>query len=342
MFKVLEVKNKKTWESFLSKPEIIFYPFFQSWNWGKVQEDLGFKVWRFGVYKKAALVAICQVVKVKAKRGHYLHLRHGPVLFPFDQSAFNSLLAYIKDLGIEEKTTFIRMSPVVKKEHANLEMLKKLGFLSAPMHNMDAEICWTLDITKPEDELLKEMRKTHRYLIKKASTLAIELVHTNPDSIGVDVDNFLNLYSHLSERRHFVPHKGLKEEFETFAKDGQAILLLAKYKHKIICGAIIAFVGNMAIYRHGASDEAYRNIPASYLLQWEAIKEAKKRGKTVYNFWGIAPTEAKNHPWQGLTLFKTGFGGKKEEFLHAQDLPLSPLYWKTYLIESITKWHKGY
>ena len=71
-------------------------------------------------------------------------------------------------------------------------------------------------------------------------------------------------------------------------------------------------------YHHGASSYAHNKIPASYLPQWTAIRDALKRGDRVYNFWGIAPgtlteegfkiSEPK-HPFGGVTLFKTGFGG---------------------------------
>jgi lipid II:glycine glycyltransferase (peptidoglycan interpeptide bridge formation enzyme) len=147
---------------------------------------------------------------------------------------------------------------------------------------------------------------------------------------------FMNLYKDLSKRKHFIPHKEVEKEFDIFTKDEQSLLFLAKYDSKIISGAIIDFVGDMAIYRHGASSSEYRNIPAAYLLQWEAILEAKKRGKKIYNFWGIAPENAKNHPWQGHTLFKTGFGGEREFYIPTMDLPMNIRYWKNYAIDWIS------
>lgn len=339
MLEIKEIKDKNVWELFLSKKEIIYYPFFQSWNWGDLQIESGHRIWRLGVYNGKNIVAICQIIDVKAKRGHYLHLRHGPVLLPFDQKVFDLLIEYIIVVAKKNKAFFLRMSPLLKKEHIDRIMLKERGFISAPIHNLDAEICWVLKISFSEDELLKNMRKTHRYLIRKAQDMNIEIVRTQKVS---DIDVFLQLYSKLSERKHFIPHSSLKEEFSIFSEDNQAVLFLAKYNKKIIAGAFIVFVENMAIYRHGASDVAYKDIPASYLLQWEAIKEAKKRGIKLYNFWGIAPTEAKNHPWQGLTLFKTGFGGEKVEFLHALDLSLNFKYWKTHFIDLFFRWKKGY
>jgi len=200
-------------------------------------------------------------------------------------------------------------------------------------------MCSILDIRKSEEELLKNMRKSHRYLIKKATVFNIEILKSKKIE---DVLMFTNLYKSFSSAKNFVAHKGIKEEIEILGKDEEALLFFAKYQNKIIAGVLIDFIGPLAVYHHAASDTEYKNIPANYLLLWEAIKEAKKRGKKFFNLWGVAPENAKNHPWSGFTLFKTGFGGERIEFLHAMDLPLSPLYWKTFLIDWITKKRKGY
>lgn len=334
MYKIQNIEDKKLWDDFLDKA-VDFYPLFQSWNWGEVQRRMGFDVIRIGIYSQKKLAGVCQIVNIPAKRGHYLHLRHGPAVLPFNHEVFKEIISYCSELAKKKGASFIRLSPVIKKETAPLFS----GFRAAPIHNMDAEICWVLDLDKLEDELLKNMRKTHRYLIRKSKDLNIKIIRTKKAS---DIDNFIYLYKDLSERKHFVPHKGVREEYEVFARDNQAMLFLAEYQGKIISGALVSFVGNMAIYRHGASDANFREIPASYVLQWEAILEAKKRGMKLYNFWGIASTDSKSHPWYGLTLFKTGFGGRKVELIHAMDLPLSLSYWKTYLIESYTKLRKGY
>jgi lipid II:glycine glycyltransferase (peptidoglycan interpeptide bridge formation enzyme) len=73
-------------------------------------------------------------------------------------------------------------------------------------------------------------------------------------------------------------------------------------------------------------------------LQWEAIKEAKKRGCVLYDFWGyVDPKKEPNHPWAGPTLFKMGFGGNAHEYVKTQDLPLSWKYLPTAFFEKVRK-----
>lgn len=340
MLEVKTVDNKEEWDKFiLSQP---YQPFFQSWSWGEIQERLGNKILRLGVYDpsthsvnsgqaSSGLVGICQVAKIKAKRGCYFHLRHGPLLSNFTKQ-FPRLLAQVIKQAKEEKMDFIRMSPLVEEK-------KFRGFRSSPIHNMDAENAWVLELNKSEEELLQEMRKTTRYLIKKGERSGLEVVKTSSQD---DLKAFLRLYQKTAAKHGFVPHQGIKEELEVFGKDNQAVLFLCRFKKRIISGAIVIFYGNQAVYHHGATDPKFEYLSPSYLLQWEAIKEAKRQGKKFYNFWGVVPPDKPHHPWQGLTLFKTGFGGHRVNFIHTQDLPLSLWYWKTFLIETIIRIRKGY
>lgn len=338
MYSFDKISNKKEWEALLTQPNSSgLYPFFQSFDWGEVEKELGDTLYRFGIFENKELVGVCSVIDVHAKRGHFLHVRHGPVFKKISEEILGETVHYLCSLAKEKHASFLRVSPLLLPTYAH--SFAKLSFLPAPIHNMDAEICWVLDIQKSEEEILKQMRKTHRYLIRKAMGMDIKIIQATDKK---EIDLFLNLYQNLSKRKHFVPHKGIREEFEVIQKENNAVLFLAYFENRVISGAMIVFTPEMAIYRHGASLQEYNHIPASYLLQWEAIREAKKRNKKLYNFWGIAPLDKPNHPWQGLTLFKTGFGGERQEFLHAQDLPITMSYWKSYLIEAIRKTLRGY
>lgn len=337
MRSLIEITDKEIWEDFLVN-EAPVSPFFQSWNWGDVQGALGNTIYRLGFYDENDLVGICLVVKIDAKRGRYFHLRHGPVLKDF-VNQIDTFVAEIKLVAKQHHVDFIRMSPVLPAVSFDMELLKKIGFRNAPIHNMDAENAWVLNVERNEEMLLSEMRKTTRYLIKKAQKLPIQILQTKQLE---DFEEFNTLYTITSKRHNFVPHRGMREELRIFGKDDEAVLFLAKYEERIIAGALIIFYGNQAIYHHAASDDAFRDIPAPYLLQWEIIKEAKKRGKELYNFWGVVPENKPNHPWRGLTLFKMGFGGERVDAIHAQDLPLSVKYWKTFAIETAWRIKRGY
>lgn len=326
--------TETSWNQFTDTEGI--WSFFQSFDWGEVQKKIGTEVIRFGVNSHNELLAVAQIFVTYAKRGTYLHIRQGPVIksrYTQNTELWQFILSYIQEIARKKKAWFIRLGPMFPNSDENKSFLLSFGCRPAPIHAMDGEYAWILDLSPAENDLLFAMRKTTKYLIRHAQKLGV-VIEKKPE-----ISDFLKLYEITSKRHRFVPHTGLLDEYRIFSAKNACELLLAKYEGQLLSGAIIIYYGKQAIYHHGASITS--KIPASYLLQWEAIKRAKKRGMTLYNFWGIAPSNKPNHPWKGITLFKQGFGGEVKEFLHAYDLPTSPLYSISYSIELIRKFKKG-
>lgn len=340
MIRIVEIKDKKTWEDFvLSQPQ---NSFFQSWAWGEVEKIKKQKtkiknLWRLGIYGHDGLVGVAQLVKVTARRGSFLHLRHGPIFREWKKEYFDKLIKEVKKIADKGKIWFLRVSPLIEDSIKNQDFFKKRGFRPVPLPGQDAETAWLLKLNRSEKELLAEMRKTTRYLIRKAQKLGVQVVEGKTEN---DFKKFFQLYQKTAKRQAFVPHHGIKEEWQTLGSQNLARLFLAKYQGKIMAGALIVFYGHQAIYHHSGSLET--NIPCSYALLWELIRQAKMAGKTIFNFWGVAPPTKPHHPWRGLTLFKTGFGGERREFIQAQDLPLSSLYWFTWGVETLRRINRGY
>jgi lipid II:glycine glycyltransferase (peptidoglycan interpeptide bridge formation enzyme) len=327
--------SKTQWEEFLTRhaPQSLF----QSWLWGEVQEKTGQRVLRFTILDGKQLVGIAQVFVVRARRGTFLHVRHGPIWKEQKKEYWQEFTSIIGPVAKKEGAWFIRVSPLIALSTDPPFSFLDLGFVPAPIHAMDAEHCWVLDIDKSEEELLMGMRKTTRYEVKRAQKMGVSVIRS--ENID-DLKKFYALYDETSKRHGFVQHEGLTEEFEVFAAEKKAVLYLASMDNQIIAGALILFYGNQAIYHHGASLSS--KVPASYLVQWHAFLEAKKRGLSLYNFWGIAPEDSLNHPWRGITLFKKGFGGRQLDYMHAHDLPISALYLIPKSIETIRRKMRGY
>jgi peptidoglycan pentaglycine glycine transferase (the first glycine) len=353
---IKEIQDKKIWEGFLEKFKE--KTFLQSFNWGEFNKRMGNKVWRMGIYEIPNsnfqipnLIACSLVIKILAKRGNFLFVPHGPIIkFQISNSKFQVLqflLEELKKLAKKEKCDFIRIAPILEKNEENEKIFKELGFREAPIH-IHPEITWELDISIPEEELLKGMRKTTRYLIRQAiKNKDIEILRSEKIE---DLKEFNKVYQETAKRHFFVPFSFdyLKNEFLAFKDDKQILIILGKYKGEIVSGGVFVFWQKIGFYHHGASSHKYPKIPVSYLMIWEAIKEAKNRGCEKFNFWGIAPLinsklqiPNSKHPWAGLTLFKMGFGGEKKEYIKTKDFPISKKYWLCYLIEKIRKKRRG-
>ncbi len=338
-----EINNKEIWENFLL--ECDEKTFLQSWNWGEFNKMIGNKIWRFGIFNGRDLISVVLVIKIIAKRGTFLFVPHGPNVnskFKIQNSKLlEALLEELKKIAKEENVSFIRVAPIWERNEENIRIFKNLGFRDSPIH-IHPEVTWELDINLAEEELLMGFRKTTRYLIRQAQkNRGIEIYQSQNLK---DIEIFNKLYQEVAARHHFAPFSlnYLRNEFSAFQTDNQISLFFGKYNNEIISSGIFIFWQNIGFYHHGASLLKYPKIPVSYLLQWEAIKEAKRRGCQKFNFWGIAPEEKLNHPWRGLTLFKKGFGGYKKEYLKTQDFPLSKKYWLTFIFEKLRKTKRGF
>jgi len=350
---IKEIKEKSLWENFLKGKEKTFL---QSWQWGNFQRNLGEKIFRLGVSEKEKLKAVCLAIKIKAKRGNFLFVPHGPI-FDQEEEKFKILpflISFLKNLSVKEKACFLRIAPILARSRENENLFRKLSFREAPIH-IHPELTWEIDISRSEEEIFSSFRKTHRNLIRRAIKEGVK-IEVSKEIEAVEIFN--NLYQQTAQRHHFVPFSKefLEKEFLSFKEDNSLLVFLGKYQGKVISSAMIIFYDQTAYYHQGASLEG--KIPSSYLLQWEVIKESKKRNCQKYNMWGIAPIKnerikevlnsperkfnpynylEKNHPWFGLSLFKTGFGGKPKFYLRTQDLIISKFYWLNWLVEKIRK-----
>jgi lipid II:glycine glycyltransferase (peptidoglycan interpeptide bridge formation enzyme) len=331
--KIKEIKSSKTWKKFLE--EANYQSFLQTWQWGEFQKSLGNEILKLGVVDKSKhLLMIALVIKHKVRRGKFLFIPHGPV-FKQNLKDFKKpldlLLKYLKKIAKNKNFWFIRIAPIQTDSPYLRSLYREIKMRLAPIY-MHAEKMWVLNLEKSEEEILGGMRKTTRYLIRKAPKQGLIVEKRNDNQA---LETFWELYLQTAKREKFVPFSKdyLQKEFEAFRKKDECLWFLAKLKNQYLAGALIIFTKFAAFYHQGAS--IHTPYPASYLLQWEAIKEAKKRGCQFYNFWGIFQKGRTPKSWQGLTLFKIGFGGQEMNLLPTYDLVVSWKYYFTWIWE---KW----
>jgi len=355
------IADEKAWESFLKTRED--QNFLQSWYWGETQEKLDKKIFRLGVFSSQAcrsfkpdlslLQGIVLLIKEEARRGSYLACPAGPLLNWENKDLFPFFVAEIKKIAKKERVCFIRIRPQLLDAPENQKLFKNQGFIPAPMH-MHAETTWQLSLQKAKPkkhpvlkketpgvkgigkDLLRNMDKGHRYEIRKAKKKGVKVVASRDLK---DVNILYQMQLETAKRHHFVPFskKRLRAEFEAFLKNDNALLFKAIVKKHPVAIAMFIYYGKEIVYHYSASTQEARKTSASYLVLWEAIKEAQKRNIKRFNFWGIAPEGQKHHRFAGLNHFKKGFGGFQVDYLPAHDLPLKPTYWLTFLFETLRK-----
>ena len=220
----------------------------------------------------------------------------------------------------KEKCVFVRVRPQLEAVKKNLGLMSDLGLKKAPMH-LHAEHTVILDLTKPTDELLGEMRRQTRYEVRQADNLGIKVEWSNTEDIFRE---FHRVQAETATRHHFVPPdlKMLMAEREAFGNNARLYVAKSEADAPVAYGLIL-IEGDEAEYFEAASTELNYKLPGAYALQWQAIRDLKALGIKRYNLWGIAPPGQTKHRYAKVTTFKRGFGGEVVEYVPAQDLVLN-------------------
>ena len=141
------------------------------------------------------------------------------------------------------------------------------------------------------------------------------------------IDEFHEIFARTSSR-HRLPAQSRKyfaELFRLGKAHGLGIdLYLARFQGQAAAGAIFASLGDTAWYLFAASEAGMRDAAGPTAILAQALDDFSARGIRRVDLLGVGPAEVKNHPLSGLTLFKSGFGGKRHSKAGTWDLVLRP------------------
>lgn len=308
--------------------------FLQSLEWAKVNELVGHKV----IFQKFDDNNLCLMIIKNAKRGRYMEIPGGPIINWENTKKVEQIFTKIKQIAKAEHCVFIRLRPQLENNEKNQKLLKKLGAKLATMH-LHAEHTVILDLSKTEDELLTDMRRQTRYDVRRSNKLNIKVKSDNSEET---FRKFHTIQVKTAEKQHFIPPdlKTLLAEHEAFGKN--AIIYTAyieeNNQEKDIAYGLILIAGQEAEYFEAASTDLNHKLPGAHALQWQIIKDLKTAKIKRYNLWGIAPPNQPHHRYAKVTTFKTGFGGKNVEFIHAHDIIINKFqYLPNLIVEKIRK-----
>jgi len=307
----------------------------QTLAWGEFQAKLGGrdKYWCFAVEdSKNQIVASALILRQTLPfKKSWLYSPRGPLAdfeHPDGRAALNELLQKIQELAKQNNAVFFRFDPPLLQSQ-NIDW-KSLHAHHAHAH-YQPENTLILDLNQSSEDLLKQMKPKGRYNIKVAQKHEVKIRVSN---VKHDIAAFYNLLQQTTSRDQFSGHnQKFYEDMLAILGSQVAKLYLAEYQNKVVAGLITTQFKDTTIYYFGASSNENRNVMAPYLLQWQAIQDAKAAGSKYYDFLGIAPentdTSAHDptHPWAGVTDFKLKFGGARVDYQPAQEITYQPLWY---------------
>ncbi len=299
-------------------------PFPQSRLYNLWQREFGRKNFRFLCVDKGTDVFFLQSFVYKLKGIEVVYAPQGPLFgSSIEEKHMDLLKDLFQDILLENKYLFSRFDVSLPSPYFKRARRRTLeSSFMQPKEEMWVDI-------EDTDKVLKNFSKTTRYSINKAERgLSVERAKINKESI----DDFLNLLTKTAIRSKFSLHP---EDYyrKLFEIGGESIdLFFAKSSGVRVATVLVVSEGDLATYLFGGTDGEGLEKCAQYLLNWSAMKEMSGKGKKIYSLGGVGKGKL-----DGVTRFKSKFGGFVHSFGPSYDLVRNPFLYEAYNMYKLFK-----
>lgn len=279
-------------------------PLLQSWAWGEVQARAGWSVER--VRLGDAGMATVLLRKVGLAREGYVP--RGPV--PATVETIDALIEWAR----KQRIARLVVEPEALQEFK--ESLSARGFVSvAPTQPQHTRI---LSLSPP-DELLKTFKHGRRYNIRTGIKRGV-VVEEAADAAE------LERQSAAVERRESIqlPDRRYYQLLLDLLPWCRTYTAFAPESHEPLATVLVARHAGRAYSLFAGRTGRRRELMGNDLAWWSAISAAAEAGCRDFDLWGVPPPRAHpNHPWIGIGVFKSEFGGAEIAYCGSWELVLS-------------------
>jgi lipid II:glycine glycyltransferase (peptidoglycan interpeptide bridge formation enzyme) len=310
----------------------------QSKAWGDFREATGVEVVRLVGFDSERMVSQMQLTlhpipKLPYKIGYY----------PKGTWPDEVQLATLKELGKQEGVIFIKLEPNVSMppyQENDLNGLKELLLDNGceAGRAMFTPYSYLIDLTQSEEELLAQMRPKTRYNIRLAEKKGVVI---EEDSTESGFEDYLKLLQLTTNRQQFYAHdESYQRSMWTHLNGaGMAKVVKAVYQNQVLSAWVLFQYKQTLYYPYGASSREHREVMASNLLMWEAMRMGKRLGCKNFDLWGaLGPDPDPKDPWYGFHRFKEGYGGNLAQFVGSYDLVIDPKLYRVYRLIDRWRW----
>jgi lipid II:glycine glycyltransferase (peptidoglycan interpeptide bridge formation enzyme) len=285
-----------------------------------------------------------------AKRMCVLYVPKGPLVDWAYSNQYQKILSDLQNIARQRGAIFIKIDPDVRigtgipglpdeipdaVGETLIQQLRSRGWLFSQEQVQFRNTC-LLELSATEEQLLARMKQKTRYNIHLAEKKGVIIRYGGLS----DISTFYQMYAETSLRDGFI----IRDEnyyqvvMRTFLANpvtntqGLPIMqpLIAEVDGKPVAAVVIFIFAGKAWYLYGMSRVEHRAKMPNHLLQWEAIRLAKRLGCHVYDLWGAPDQFEDGDPMWGVYRFKEGFGAKVVRHIGAWDYPVQPIMYRLY------------
>lgn len=310
----------------------------QSYEWGEFRKKTGQEIERIGFFdagqlKKAMTVTFHQLPFFNKNVGYF------PKGFKPDEEQISTL----QQLSKKHDAIFIKLEPAVTKDldqnhqdHPSIKFLQ--NYQVEEGRSLFTPFTFYLDLTLSEEELMAKMSSKTRYNTRLAIKKGVTVVE---DSSKQGLEDYLKILEETTKRQAFYAHSPdyFRHMWEIFKDSNIMHILKASYEGQVLVVWILFVFNNVLYYPYGASSSQHREVMASNLIMWEAIRFGQKQKCQLFDMWGaLGPNPDPKDPWYGFHRFKRSYGGKLVEHIGTYDLVDNYPMYKIYNLAENWRW----
>ena len=166
-----------------------------------------------------------------------------------------------------------------------------------------------VDLRPHVENIQARFRKTTRAEIRRAENAGVEISKSHDEESR---EQFLCLYRSMAREKQFAPDPGahMRHVLSWLATNPErGLLLRASLRGELLGGVVVVRAASRCWYVWGATQKQGA-VSVGHLLQWEAMKWAKRHGCAEYDLGGY-----REGATDGPALFKRGFSEAVLRFL---------------------------
>lgn len=307
----------------------------QSWEWGEFRKLTGVKLTRLIQTDGKDTKEVFQITWHKIPKINK-YVGYCPKSAIPNEEAIKKISEMAKKVG----AIFVKFEPNEKLDNVSgkkIDSLKKDGYLRDGKSLFTKYSFW-LDISPSEETLLSNMQQKTRYNTRLAEKKGVKIIEDNSEE---GFEDYWKLTEETTKRQGFYSHTKSyhKKMWQTVIGSGVGHIFKAVYEGKILATWVLFCLNGVLYYPYGASSNQNREVMASNLMMWEAIKFGKKQKCKLFDLWGsLGPNPDARDPWYGFHRFKQGYGAELTEFVGTYDLVIDNGWYSIYNMVDMLRW----
>jgi len=284
--------------------------------WARVKASLGWDAVRVIVREGDRIAGGVQLLTRRVGRlGSVAYGPRGPLLASNHPEVFGSALRTAMDVARARRIRYVKLQPPVDRPDLVLALEARGWATSAIEAAPTATVRVRLD--RPEEDILAGMRRSTRRGTRRSVDCGLRI------RVGgaKDVAGLHRVIEAAARRQGFehYPRRYYETMWSAFAERDQALLLVGELDGQLLAAHLyLAFNDCITAKAGGWSGQRTTAVRPNAALDWAAMRWARERGLTSFDFDGIslpvaraiargeeiAPAER-----GGVTDYKLGFGG---------------------------------